>query len=182
MRVSEQIVEPDEVEEEETPPGPEGDGEQSQEDTPPGDDAARLKRALERERKAKKKALSDLAELRKQAQQGDPNKGEMEKLVETVAKLQQDIDTKGRVTQLLEAGFNQPAAKAERMLKLVDNFDDEEWIEELKVDYPERFGKTRRGRSDEERPFTGGGRAPTGGESKDPSARHVEKLLKMGRR
>jgi hypothetical protein len=165
-------------EEDGTPPGPEDDGEQSQEDTP--DDAAKLKKALERERRAKKKVLSDLSELRKQAQQGDPNKGEMEKLTEQVEKLQKSIATKDRVTALLEAGFNQPSDKAERMLRMVDNFDDGEWIEELKVDYPERFGKQRQPSGG--RPSTGHGRDESRGPAKDADTRHSEALLRMGRR
>jgi hypothetical protein len=152
-------------------------------DPPPAEDAAKLKKALERERAAKKKALSELSELRRQAQQGDPNKGEMEKLTEQVGKLQQSIATKDRVTLLLEAGFNQGAAKAEKILRLVDNFDDDEWIDELKVDYPERFGKARRApEGDGGRPSTGYGRAPAGGPPKDVNATHVDKMLNAARR
>jgi len=178
--VSEAGVEfnPNDEEAEETEETGEQETEQEQ---PPGDDAAKLKKALQRERNAKKKALSDLAELRKQAQQGDPNKGEMEKLSEQVSKLQQSIATKDRVTALLEAGFNQTAAKAERLLRVVDDFNDDEWIEELKADYPERFGKTSRSSSGGTRPFTGGGRAPEGGTPKSADATHVDKLLKMNR-
>jgi len=143
-------------------------------------DADKLRKALGRERNARRKALSDLAELRKQSQQGDPNKGEMEKLTEQVAKLQKSIATKDRVTSLLEAGFNQSSEKAERMLRMIDNFDDEEWIEELKVDYPQQFGKQKTPAG--ERPHTGSGRSNTGGESKDANTRHAEKLLRMGRR
>lgn len=165
----------EEVEETEEP----DDTEAEDQDEQPADDAAKLKKALERERKAKKKALSDLAQLRKQAQEGDPNKGEMVKLVEQVEKLQQGIATKDRVTLLLEAGFNQSAAKAEKMLKLVDNFDDDEWIDELKTDYPERFGKKSRG--DGDRPFTGGGRAGAGGQPKDPDERFAARLMNMGK-
>src|SRR5215217_6823443 len=113
--MSEQVVEESEVEETEEEVEETDEGEQE----PVADDAAKLRKALERERKAKKKALSDLSELRKQAQQGDPNKGEMEKLTEQVQKLQGSIATKDRVTSLLEAGFNQSSEKAERMLRMI---------------------------------------------------------------
>jgi hypothetical protein len=180
--LSEQVVE--DLEEDETPSVPEDDGEQSQEDTAEeqvADDAKKLQKALGRERAAKKKALADLAALRKEAQQGDPNKGEMEKLTEQVAKLQQSIATKDRVTALLEAGFNQSSDKAERMLRMVDNFDDDEWIEELKVDYPERFGK-RGTRPDGQRPFTNGGRDDTRGKQLTAEERHAAKLMGTYRR
>lgn len=176
--MSEQVVEEtEEVEESEEEPE---ETETESEEKP--DDSTKLKRALERERRAKKKALSDLAELRKQAQQGDPNKGEMEKLAEQVKDLQQSISTKGHVTALLEAGFNQSAAKAEGFLRLVDNFDDDEWIEELKVDYPERFGKSSRRADDGRRPFTGGGRDETRGTKKSADDRFHDKLMNSARR
>lgn len=171
MTVPEETSEVEETEEE---------VEETEETEQPADDAAKLRKALERERKARKKASSDLAALRKQAEQGDPNKGEMEKLTEQVTKLQKSIATKDRITALLEAGFNQSSDKAERMLRMVDNFDDQEWIEELKVDYPQQFGKQKTPAG--ERPHTGSGRSSTSGESKDANTRHAEKLLRMNRR
>ena len=167
------------VEDEETDQESPPEGDDTGEETPPATDP-KAERALKRMKAERDRARSELAELRRQAQQGDPNKGEMEKLTEQVAQLQRGIDTSRRVTSLLEAGFNQGADKAERMLRLVDSFDDPEWIEELKVDYPERFG--RRSRQPQDRPFTGGGRDRGDAPPKDPNQRHVDAMLKAAAR
>lgn len=177
--MSEQVVEGTPEEEvEETDEHSEDD--QEQEDQP-ADDAAKLKKALERERRAKKKAMSDLAELRKQAQQGDPNKGEMEKLADQVKQLDQKLQSTSAVASLLEAGFNGSRMQAEKMIRLVDDFSDDEWVEELKVDFPERFGRRSR-QSDGSRPSTGHGRDESRGTAKTPDERFAERLLGSTRR
>lgn len=169
-------------EQEETPePDETEESEEEQEGEQPEEDAAKLKRALERTRAQLKKTRSDLAKTRKEAQQGDPNLGEMEKLTKTVEQLQANIAQQTAVTSLLEAGFNGTAAQAARMIRLVDNLDDEEWVEELKVDFPERFGK-RRTADGGPRPFTGGGREDRSAPKKDADTRFAEKLMAQARR
>lgn len=177
--LSEQVVEETEEVEESEEETEETETEQGEK---PADDVIKLRKALGRERNAKKKALADLAQLRKEAQQGDPNQGEMEKLTAQVKLMQQSIAEKDHVTSLLEAGFNGTAAQAGRMIRLVDNFDDEEWLDELKTDFPERFGKQSRRSDDGRRPFTGGGRDETRGTKKSVDEVFVDKLMGRSRR
>ena len=173
---------PEDTDEQEETPEPDEteESEEEQEEQPDDEDPAKLKRALERTRAQLKKTRQDLAKTRKEAQQGDPNVGELERLNKTVEQLQANIAQQAAVTSLLEAGFNGTAAQAARMIRLVDDLSDEEWVEELKVDFPERFGKRRA--PDGPRPFTGGGRADSQGRKKDADEIFADKLLKAASR
>ena len=146
---------------------PEGEGEQEQ---PPTDDAAKLKKALSRERAAKKKLQTDLAELRKAQKSGDM--GEADSLKETVEQLRQEVTTTKAEAALLRAGYS--GDKPEQMIKLLDLDDLAVSLEELKEEFPEKFGKKGTPRSD----YKPGGPAGTSKTpTKDPTTKHSEELL-----
>jgi hypothetical protein len=180
--LSEQVVE--DLEEDETPSVPEDDGEQSQEDTAEeqvADDAAKLRKALERARRDLKAERSKHAETRKKASEGQ-DLGETEKLTRQVAELAESLQRTNAVAALLEAGFNGSKAQAERMLRMVDDLGDMDTaVEELKVDFPQHFGK-RGARPDGQRPYSGGGRDDTRGKQMSAEERHAAKLMGTYRR
>jgi hypothetical protein len=171
--MSEQAVEDQDVEpEDEADEEPDDEQEPEQ---PVGDELARTLKQLER---AKKEAIRNrlaLKKLKAEAQQGDPNKGEMEKLADQVKQLDARLQSTSAVAALLEAGFNGTRQQAEKMIRLVDDFSDEEWIEELKVDFSERFGRRRT--PEGQRVHTGSGRDDTRGASKDPDKAFADKLM-----
>jgi hypothetical protein len=175
--VSEQVIE----ETEETPDeDAEGTEEETDEQEEVAEDAAKLKRALERTRAQLKKTRSDLAKTRKEAATGS-DLGEHEKLTKQVEELAASLTRTNAVAALLEAGFNGTKVQAERMIRLVDDFTEDEWVEELKVDFPERFGRRTR-QADGSRPSTGHGRDESRGTAKTADERFADRLLGTSRR
>jgi DNA repair exonuclease SbcCD ATPase subunit len=168
--LSEQTVEEtpeevDETEEEET--------EEEEQEEKPADDAAKLKKALARARADAKKARSELAEARKAASKpGDM--GEAESLKEQLEELKQTAKINDAVAELFDNDFNGTKAQAQKMIKLVDLDDVEGSIEDLKEDFPERFGKAKSPNGP--RPYTGGGRV-TDTTPKDETKDHSLRLL-----
>jgi len=169
-------IDDDETEESEETSPPEG------EEQPPANDDQKAKRALDRMKRERDKARKDLADLRKAQKDGDPNAGEAEQLKQTVEKLQAQISTSNAVSALLEAGFNGSRTQAEKLLRTVDDLSDHDTlVDELKVDFPEKFG--RKAGPAGPRPHTGSGRPDQDGTpKKSADSRHVDKLLQMGRR
>jgi hypothetical protein len=164
-----QVEETEETPEEET----EETEEETSEETPPADDAAKLKKALARARADAKKARSELAEARKAAAKpGDM--GESEALKEQVEELKRTAAVNEAVAELFDNDFNGSKEQAKKMIKLVDLDDVEGSIEDLKEDFPERFGKAKTPNGP--RPYTGGGRV-TDTTPKDETKDHSLRLL-----
>jgi hypothetical protein len=178
--MSEQVIEEGTEEADEVDDEQEETDEGDEQEEKPADDTAKLKRALERARKDAKKARADLAEARKQAKTADPNAGENEELRKQVEELQQARATADAVSELFDAGFNGTKAQALKMTKLMDLDELEDAIEDLKEDFPERFGKQKAPAGS--RPHTGSGRDRDGDNpKKDETDEHSKKLLRMYR-
>jgi hypothetical protein len=173
--LSESVPEETEVEEteEEVEETDEPEGEQK-----PAEDGEKALRALKRERARAKKLQAELVELRKQSSKSG-DMGEAESLKEQIEELRKTAAVNDAVAELFDNGFNGSKDQAKKMIKLVDDFSDSEWVEELQTDFPERFGEQKKPAGP--RPSTGHGRDDGRGASKDPTDAHSLRLLR-GRR
>jgi regulator of replication initiation timing len=154
---------------------PEETEEQPPEETQ-GDEAAKLRKQLQRAQRESQNRRLEIAELKKKMAEGSPDTSETEKLRKELDDLKNKAALNESVTSLFEAGFNGTREQAIRMTKLLD---DETTVDDLKTEFADRFGKpSRQGGA---RPFTGGGRDSGGAPNKDPNATHINEMLKRAR-
>jgi hypothetical protein len=152
------------------------DSETSDEWKPPTkEEWQKSERALKRAKDESAKRRIELAKLKKEAQSAasSGDMGEAAALREQISEVRQELADNKAIAAILKAGYN--GDQPEKMIKLIDFDDIEGSLDDLKDEFPEKFGRqkppagrasTGRGRADD---------APTD----DVDTRFAKRLLRQ---
>jgi hypothetical protein len=135
----------------------------------------KAERALKRAKDESAKRRIELSKLKREAQaaSNSGDMGEAAALREQISEVRQELADNKAIAAILRAGYN--GDQPEKMIKLIDFDDIDGSLEDLKDEFPEKFGKTK---SPTGRASTGRGRAddtPTD----DVDTRFAKRLLRQ---